>query len=205
TPPIVEAFSLTGRHQRADRVQLARHRSEGIAEDVTRDTLADVGRKHARYGAAAVLPWLLSLLRGDVVSAGRLQVERRAGADGHALHVPETGPLHPEAVDAALDRARALTGADGFSCTSWLLDPVLREQLPETNIARFAERFRLVREAADPEAGSRSAAQFVFVRPLSEVLDPAVVVPVTRLERLVALRLRDGSGWREPVGVLTPR
>lgn len=179
----------------------ARHREQGLDEEVSLATLADVGRKHALYGAASVLPWILGILRADVVQLGRLQVERRRGPHGHALHIPETGPLAPGAVDASLARARELTGAVDFSCESWLLDPRLRDGLPGTNIAAFAARFELI-EGPEPSAeASEDAAKFVFRRPLRDVRAPGVVTPQTRLERLVATQLRSGD-WTAPTGVL---
>jgi len=179
----------------------ARHRELGVDEEVTRATLQDVGRKHALYGAGSVLPWIVGILRADVVELGRLQVERRRGRHGHALHIPETGPLAPEAVGRSLARARALTGSTDFSCESWLLDPGLREDLAGTNIAAFAERFELVEAAVPSAAASEDAAKFVFRRPLSDVRTAGLVTPHTRLERLVATRLRSGD-WTAPVGVL---
>jgi hypothetical protein len=184
---------------------LARHAREGIPEDVTRAGLQDVGRKHRLYGVETVVSWLVGILRADVVEVGRLQVDRRAGGHGHALHIPETGPLTPASVDDALRRAAGLTGSRRFSCTSWLLDPAIGERLPDSNLAAFAARFLLL-QTGDPGdvAASEAACKFVFRRSLDEVLDPALVAPRTRLERLVADRLRSGAQWREPIGVLTP-
>ncbi|WP_295782632.1 acyltransferase domain-containing protein [uncultured Microbacterium sp.] len=183
---------------------LAMHGALGIPPDVTAATLVDVGEKHRVYGARHELPWLLGILRGDVLSVGRLQVERRPGATGaHGLHLPRTGPLWPHAVDTSLARAHQLLGATRFTCTSWLLEPVLAEALPDTNIAAFARRFALDPATTAPtEAGARSAAKFVFTSSLDVVRDPARVSPKTRLERLVAQRLRSDAGWAEPTGVL---
>lgn len=181
---------------------LARHRRERIPEHITRASLLDVGRKHRLYGAASVLSWLLGILRGDVVEVGRLQVERRAGPHGHALHIPETGPLDPPAVDRSLRSATALTNAHTFSCTSWLLEPVLREELPGSNIAAFASRFRIVSTPEPDDAASEAVCKFVFRRPLREVLDPRLVTPRSRLEVVVAGRLRAGIPWSEPTGTL---
>lgn len=178
-----------------------RHRHEGIPAAVTAATLRDIGRKHDLYGAASVLEWMLGLLRGDVVEVGRLQVERRPGRRGHALHVPESGPLSPLAVDEALDRARRLTGATAFSCESWLLDPALRVELPGSNIAAFAARFDLVEGLGPSPAASEDAAKFVFRRPAAEV-QAGGVTPRTRLEHLVATRLRSGAEWSAPLGIL---
>ncbi|AXH35064.1 hypothetical protein DVJ78_06235 [Humibacter sp. BT305] len=177
----------------------------GIPADVVEATLGDLRRSHRPDDAASVLDWMIEILRGDVVQIGRLQVERRAGEWGYALHIPQEGPLDPESVDASLARIRSFTGSDRFSCTSWLLDPVLQGELPASNIAAFARRFELVLpDHPSGEDGAEAAARFVFRRPLAEVLDPAAVVPRTSLERLVAGRLRAGRGWTQPVGVLRP-
>ena len=182
-----------------------RQRRAGIPEDITLATLRDIGRKHSLYGAETVLPWLLGLLRGDVIEIGRLQVERRPGAHGHALHIPENGPLSPTLVDESLNRAAAITGARAFSCTSWLLDPRIGSALPASNIAAFAARFRIVDPGEGGPAASAEAAKFVFRRPLSDVLDPARVIPLSRLERVVAASLRAGEEWTAPLGVLVIR
>ena len=179
-----------------------RQRRASIPEATTLATLRDVGRKHRLYGAATVLPWLLGILRGDVLEVGRLQVERRAGAHGHALHVPESGALSPSLVDDALSRAAAVTGARAFSCTSWLLDPRIGSALPASNIAKFAARFRLVDSGEATAVASAEAAKFVFRRSPADVLDPALVTPNTSLEQLVASTLRGGDDWAAPVGVL---
>lgn len=181
---------------------LARHRRTGIPAPMTRATLLDVGRKHRLYGADTVLPWLLTLLRGDVVDVGRLQVERVQGEHGFGLHVPEKGPLLPADVDASLGAATELTGATRFSCTSWLLDPVVQTELPASNIAAFAKRFDLASAAEATPAGSAAVCRFVFRRPVADVLDCALVVPRSRLELLVAGRLCRGDGWAEPTGIL---
>lgn len=182
-----------------------RHQRLGLSPDVTRATLADVGRKHALYGAETVTEWMLSLLRADVVSVGRLQVERRSSMDGHALHVPETGPLTPDSVDRSLAEAHALFGATRFSCTSWLLDPVLVERLPQSNIAAFARRFHVREPAAGDAAGDEAVSKFVFGVPAASVRDPHRVTATTHLERVVVERLRTGHHWRQPTGVIAGR
>ncbi|MGP3533508.1 acyltransferase domain-containing protein [Microbacterium sp. RD1] len=181
---------------------VARHRRDGIPGAITLASLPDVGRKHALYGAETVLPWLLGILRGDVVQVGRLQVERTAGVHGYALHIPETGALLPAAVDASLAAAVELTGAAQFCCTSWLLDPVLPSALPGSNIAAFAERFTVTGTAEPSREAAESVCKFVFRRPLAEVRDGDAVEPRSRLERLVVAQLRTGAGWREPTGIL---
>ncbi|GAA1536386.1 hypothetical protein HD600_001518 [Microbacterium ginsengiterrae] len=182
---------------------MARQRGIGIPEAVTLATLRDIGRKHRLYGAETVVPWLVGILRGDVIQVGRLQVERRAGAHGHALHIPESGALSPALVDDSLHRAAAITGAKTFSCESWLLDPRIGSAIPASNIAGFAARFCILDPGAASAEASAAVAKFVFRRSLSEVRDPAVVVPRSSLERLVASTLRGGEEWTSPLGVLT--
>ncbi|MGI5374622.1 acyltransferase domain-containing protein [Streptomyces sp. CA-251387] len=109
----------------------AYHRERGIPADVTRRTLADLGRNMAvyrrRYGRAGVQApwWLIHHFRGELYQLGRLQFERarlgqRTGAGLRAagldagpgspclnLHIPDFhGPLSPAAVDRALALAR---------------------------------------------------------------------------------------------------
>ena len=109
----------------------AYHRERGIPADVTRRTLADLGRNMAvyrrRYGRAGVQApwWLIHHFRGELYQLGRLQFERarlgqRTGAALRAagldagpgspclnLHIPDFhGPLSPAAVDRGLALAR---------------------------------------------------------------------------------------------------
>ncbi|MCU1404473.1 MAG: hypothetical protein JWQ43_776, partial [Glaciihabitans sp.] len=118
-----------------------RHLRAGIPLDITAATLADVGRKLDAYGATVDRPWLVSLLRGDVLAFGRLQFEATMPDDGRALHIPEGGSLTATEVDDALARADAFIGGRTVVCTSWLFDPALAA-LPETsNISAFVRRF----------------------------------------------------------------
>lgn len=180
---------------------LRRHGSLGIPPEVTRETLRDVGRKHARYGAAAVAPWLLMLLRGDVLDLGRLQVARRPDADGHALHIPEKGALDPVAVDLSLVRIREVTGEAPLTCRSWLLDPELGAEIPDGNIAAFARRFEVEPPMESAEA-SAAVARFVFGLTPEQLRVPGLVEARTRVENLVLRRLRGGRDWSEPLGRL---
>ncbi|MER5211546.1 acyltransferase domain-containing protein [Streptomyces sp. NPDC002838] len=109
----------------------AYHRQRGIPADVSRRTLADLGRNMAvhrrRHGRAGVQAprWLTHHFRGELYQLGRLQFERArlgertgralaaAGLDVAPgtpclnLHIPDfLGPLSP----AACDRSLALAG-----------------------------------------------------------------------------------------------
>ena len=105
----------------------AYHRERGVPEDVSRRTLADLGRNMAvhrrRYGLAGVQAprWLVHHFRGELYQLGRLQFERarlgqRTGATLAAagldsgpgtlclnVHIPDfLGPLSPRACDRSL-------------------------------------------------------------------------------------------------------
>ncbi|MBM6405866.1 DUF5596 domain-containing protein [Phycicoccus sp. CSK15P-2] len=179
----------------------SRYRALGLSDETAAATLADVGRKVAAYGADVDGPWLVGLLRADVVAAGRLQVTRVPHADGASLHVPEGGPLTPEVVDSALRQVRSLLGPVPLHCTSWLLDPTLDALPPTSNIRRFAARFDVTPTQPGAE-GVHDVCRFVFRRPVRDVLDPDLVTPRTSLERLVAAHLRAGGSWSVPHGDL---
>ncbi|MGW7207999.1 acyltransferase domain-containing protein [Streptomyces sp. NPDC054837] len=109
----------------------AYHRALGIPADVSRRTLADLGRNmvvhRRRHGRAGVQSpqWLTLHFRGELYQLGRLQFQRatlwtgaaatlaRAGFDGAAgtpcldIHIPEfLGPLTPAACDRSVALAR---------------------------------------------------------------------------------------------------
>ncbi|MBY8880798.1 acyltransferase domain-containing protein [Streptomyces sp. PLK6-54] len=111
---------------------VAYHRSIGVPEEISRRTLADVGRHLAvhqrRHGTPGLANtrWLARHFRGVLYQLGRLQFERvlLGGRSGRLLadagvaegpgtlvlnvHVPDfTGPLDPGECDASFDRARA--------------------------------------------------------------------------------------------------
>ncbi len=91
---------------------IARHAALHIPDDVTRATLADVGSKVAAYGDLGIRPWIVNLLRADVITLGRLQFERAITEHGRATHIPEGGSLRPELVDDSFARARAFFADD---------------------------------------------------------------------------------------------
>lgn len=131
------------------------HREHDIDAAVSWATLGDLGRNLAvdrrmhGEGWPVMQGWLTLHTRGGLYQLGRLQHQRGDTAIG--LHIPEAGPMTPEAVDASLDEARAFFPRHfpderypAFSCGSWLLDPQLLEYLPaDSNIVRFQRRFEL--------------------------------------------------------------
>jgi hypothetical protein len=186
------------------------HRDHGIARSVSWATLADLGRNLAidrrmhREGWPVMRSWLTLHARGGIYELGRLQHQRGDTVIG--LHIPESGPMPPEAVAASLDEARAFfprhfsyEDYTAFSCGSWLLDPQLLEYLPaDSNIARFQRRFELEPYAA-PEGldADVEVLRFVF-RTLTTPLDQ--LPRRTVLQRAVADHLNAGRHWHWRVG-----
>lgn len=197
------------------------HRRRGVPDDVTAATIADLGRHVAKtrrmYGRVGLdLPiWIALHYRGSLYEVGRLQYETAYLEDGDfpdvaelqsgqlvaRLHIPAAGPLLPEAVDASLARAgevlRAVTGqrVSVATCTSWLLDPQLREYLPPTsNILAFQDRFTIT-DHGNP--GDADMFRFVFECP--EVA-PDRVQATTRLQRGVLDLMKRGGSWRARTG-----
>lgn len=187
-------------------VVMAYHRDHGIPEAVSWVTLADLGRNLAidrrmkGEGWPVMQSWLTLHVRGALYELGRLQFHR--GESSLGLHIPESGPLTPEAVTASLDEARAFFPRHfpdehytQFTCGSWLLDPQLREYLPEdSNIIQFQKRFELEPyeepEGLDPDV---EVLRFVF-RTLSTPLDE--LPRRTALQRAVVDHLKAGRHWQ---------
>ncbi|GAA3752986.1 hypothetical protein GCM10022379_21390 [Micromonospora maritima] len=181
------------------------HRDHGVPDAVSWATLADLGRNLAvdrrmrGEGWPVMQSWLTLHTRGGLYELGRLQHQR---GDTIGLHVPDAGPLTPEAVTASLDQARAFFARHfpherhtEFSCGSWLLDPQLREYLPEdSNIVRFQRRFELEPyEEQEGLDGDVEVLRFVF-RTLSTPLDE--LPRRTALQRAVVDHLRAGRHWQ---------
>jgi hypothetical protein len=181
------------------------HRDHGIAPAVSWATLADLGRNlsidrrmHGE-GWPVMQSWLTLHTRGGLYELGRLQHHR----DGTAisLHIPDSGPLTPQAVEASLDQARTFFPRHfpderhtTFSCGSWLLDPQLRDYLPaDSNIIRFQQRFEL--EPYEPPEGIDADVEvlrFVF-RTLTTPLDR--LPRHTVLQRAIVDHLQAGGHW----------
>jgi hypothetical protein len=191
-------------------VVLDYHRDHGVPEQVSWTTLADLGRNLAidrrmnREGWPVMQAWLTLHVRGGIYELGRLQFHRGDGAIN--LHIPESGPLTPEAVAASLDEARAFFPRHfpdehytSFTCGSWLLDPQLREYLPEdSNIVRFQSMFEL-EPYKEPEGldADVEVLRFVF-RTLSTPLDQ--LPRRTALQRAVIDHLKAGRHWQWRTG-----
>lgn len=182
------------------------HRDHGIDDAVSWVTLADLGRNLAvdrrmrGEGWPVMQSWLTLHARGAIYELGRLQYHR--GGASIALHIPESGPLTPEAVAASLDEARAFFPRHfpdehhtAFSCSSWLLDPQLLEYLPgDSNIVRFQRMFEL-EPYEEPEGLDADVEMLRFVfRTLTTPLDR--LPRRTVLQRAVVDHLAAGRHWR---------
>ncbi|SBT66015.1 hypothetical protein GA0070622_3032 [Micromonospora sediminicola] len=181
------------------------HRDHGVPDAVSWATLADLGRNLAvdrrmdGEGWPVMQSWLTLHTRGGLYELGRLQHQR---GETIGLHIPDAGPLTPQAVTASLDEARAFFPRHfpdepytEFSCGSWLLDPQLREYLPDdSNIIRFQRRFALEPyEEQEGLDGDVEVLRFVF-RTLSTPLDE--LPRRTVLQRAVVDHLRAGRHWQ---------
>ena len=84
---------------------------------------------------------------------GALEYERKFFDDSHgiAVHIPSDADFSPESVEKSLKEAKVFWGKcepemEGceYRCHSWLLDPHLKNMLPEdSNIRKFQERFEI--------------------------------------------------------------
>ena len=185
--------------------------ARGLPRSIAEASVADVDRKLERYGLrGAGVDWLVSVLTGGVVAVGRLQFEvgdhLADGSPAWGVHVPETGPLDPDACDRAFARAPEVLrrfaptlAADRWQCRSWILDPGLARALgPDANLVRFARRFRLVPPGPhDAAEGDASVAKFVFGVPLAAAR--ASKAP-GRLPAAVLDRWARGAHWTERTG-----
>ncbi len=201
----------------------------GVPPPVLAATLADVGRMMTRNRQWEGRPglgdelggWLTRHLTGSILQVGRLQHERSAAGvrtgewlreDGAAyapgdlcvnLHVPETGPLRPEAVRESLRAGRTLLRRRFPEerlrvrfCVSWLLDPQLAEYLPDaSNIRAFQQLFRI--GPAKDDDGDVSVRKFVFGTTTAGVDE---LPQRTALERAAVAHWRAGRHWRVHVG-----
>jgi hypothetical protein len=212
------------------------HEERGIPEDVTWETLSDLGRHvdrcRRRTGSAGLDSqwWVALAFQGGLFQLGRLQYtpyrlrtgmagplfwydEAEADAIGEGLrpgdpalgvHVPEAGPLTPEACDTSLGAAAEFFArhlpehaSRIATCTSWLLDEQLADVLPATsNIVRFQARFRMVPGAREDDG---EILRFVFDRVPASLDD---LRPETELERAILGHLRGGGHWRLRTGWL---
>lgn len=204
------------------------HEKRGIPAEDSWAILADLGRQIAIYrrihrgvGGLDVQFWFSLHFRGLIYDMGRLQFNRgrvqyddetiaaagapfRKGDPVLGVHIPESGPMTPEACEESFRRAREFYDRyfpeDNYRyavCSSWLLDPQLAEYLPEdSNIVRFQRRFQVVPGGHD---GDKDVFQFVF-----RLTNPSIedLPRRTTLERAVVQHLGSGRHWQVRSGWL---
>ena len=198
------------------------HAQRRIPDEISWATLADLGRNLKRDrlllgdGGLRTSGWLTLHFRGSLYQLARLQFNRTnvraaqvadAFPEGEAalgIHIPESGPLTPEACEESLTQAQPFfarhfpeTPTRLGICNSWLLDPQLADYLaPDSNIMRFQRRFTL---AGDGHDGDADVLRFVFHR-IAPKLDD--LPQRTTLERAIVAHRRAGKHWRSPTGWL---
>jgi hypothetical protein len=198
------------------------HARRHVPDVISWATLSDLGRNLARDrlllgdGGLRTSGWLTLHFRGALYELGRLQYNRmevraahvagafREGEPALGIHIPESGPLTPEACADSLAQAGPFfarhfpeTPTRLGICTSWLLDPQLQDYLPpESNIVRFQRLFTLVGEGYD---GDAEILRFVFHRIAPNIDD---LPQRTMLEGAIVAHLRRGRHWRNRTGWL---
>lgn len=207
----------------------AYHRRLGVDEEVSRRTLADLGRNmavHRRiYGTGGLdVPfWLMLHFRGALYQLGRLQFERarlgrRTGAAVRAaglpygpgdpvlgVHVPAFhGPLTPAACDASFARAKAFF-ARHFPDERYAL-AVCHSWLLDPQLAGYLPADanilafqRRFRPAYQPAPDDGDILRFVFG---TESPDLADLPRDSTLRRAVVDHLTAGGHWHGGVGWL---
>ncbi|WP_051620092.1 acyltransferase domain-containing protein [Haematomicrobium sanguinis] len=192
----------------------------GVSEEIGRASIADIGRhiglsrRTLGVFGCETWWWLLQQASCSLFQLGRLQFQIQehdhtlpVGADQQfdlGIHIPESGPMTPGAVDASLAKARPFfrrvygADVDWGVCASWLLDPYLVQTLPESsNIVSFAERFTLW---GTPQDSQDSALYFTF---RTHDVRRVPTLPRERsIQRVVLERIEAGGIWQTASGYL---
>jgi hypothetical protein len=207
---------------------LAYHRSRGIADQVSRATLADIGR-HARitevtFGRPGFHQekWIQIHLRGLLYDLGRLQfnlttlwlpdaqlaaagMRARSGEVVLDTHIPDSGPLTPDEVTASFNRARGFFMAHfpehapyDYALCNSWL---LDPQLTMLVPGTNIDSFCRRWTILDPGIeADRSALEFIFRKPTTPVED---LPRDTRLQRAVIDHVTHGGHLMQAVGYVT--
>ena len=197
------------------------HASRGVSEEVSWATFADVGEKlrinRQIFGEVGldVSFWFTLHFRGTIYRLGRLQFDMHhsAALSGPVLgvHIPESGgAMSPEACDASIRWAAEFFpkhfpehAVTHLTCLSWLLDPRLREVLPDSNIAAFGSRYELLPAAEDAGLhGTLDVLRFVFKRVVAspEKVDLSTLPRDNRLQRALVEHMQTGGRWEQRGG-----
>ncbi|MET9971901.1 acyltransferase domain-containing protein [Streptomyces sp. NPDC006356] len=201
----------------------AYHRERGVPADVTRRTLADLGRNMAvyrrRHGRAGVQSpsWLTHHFRGRLYQLGRLQFERTRYGPWHrralsgsgldlasgtpclSLHIPDfLGPLSPAACD------RSLASAAAFFARHFPEEPyrtaLCHSWLLDPQLKRYLPADSNIVRFQDRFKGACVDAEPEDTEPVQFVFgDPELPVESlprrTAVERAVGDHLRAGGHW----------
>ena len=189
------------------------HAGRGIDPATSYGSLADLGQQawvHRRtFGNFGLhtYGWMQICWSGALYWLGRLQfnLTRYEGDWVVSTHIPESGPLTPEAVADSFRRARTFFAehfADYptslFHCDSWLLDPQLTEVLaPGSNMVAFQQLWKLDGESRDSDG---DALFFTFRRRGDIDLD--TLPQDTSLQRAIVAKLRAGGHWQVRSGTI---
>lgn len=196
------------------------HRGRGVDEELSRRVLADVGEKlrlnRRLFGRPGldVAHWFSAHVRGTLYQLGRLQFCLEGAGERPHLGVHIRGEGGPLTLDAVRDSAEwaleffptvfpeHFAGPDdmAFYCESWLLDPQLRDWLPErSNIPGFAALFQLEGEP-NPEGNRSDLWRFVFARPEDTPLGE--LPEDNSLQRAVLAGIKADVPWSNRLGRL---
>jgi hypothetical protein len=149
--------------------------------------------------------WMRIAWSGALYWLGRLQFNLTRYQDEWVVstHIPESGPLTPQACADSFRRARAFFAehfpehpTTRFHCDSWLLDPQLVDVLePGSNMVKFQQLWQLDGRQRD---GDGDALFFVFRR-RGEV-DVDTLPQDTSLQRAIVAKIRSGGHWHVCAG-----
>lgn len=208
------------------------HRQRGIAEAMTRDTVAGLGgviaAHHNVTGIRGVGLFPLwgppQRVCGVDHTIGRHDFTRSElafgdGVAGYVLqvHIPPTGPLIEAESNASIVRAEHFFAEhypdqpiSGLACKSWILDPQLREYLnPDANLIRFQRRFHLLPHVPldDESEGDREMMRLGLQLMVPDEgplseADLALIPTSTTLQRAFVTHLRSGRHWYKRTGIV---
>jgi hypothetical protein len=206
------------------------HAQRGVPESITKASASSLGgvlsthrEVTGRAGVGLFPLWGPPLrFRSADIQIGRHSFTRAqlALGDGHSgyglmIHVPPIGPLDPAASEESIAAAEQFFAQHYpeepmtlFSCTSWLLDPQLREYLrPESNILRFQRRFALLPHlpSDDPHEGDREMMRLgLQLTPPETSFKPEDLDRIPQqsaLQRAFVAHLRSGRHWATRTGI----
>lgn len=160
---------------------LALYQARHISEEIYYDSLSDLRCKalechkvHHVWGTA-VGWWHVRFFELNCFALGRLQFEIKSFGESYSndsitlhpyslvinIHIPSSGPLHPEDCEASYHKAKVFfkdyftSQPTIFACDSWLLYPRHTEFLPpHSNILKFMNKFEIVKSGEDADGGN---------------------------------------------------